>query len=136
MTFTKLIGSKDWNGYTIFTDGRIWNKNGTDKSFKKSKKGYLFTNFYYNKKLNTHQIHKVIWLAWKGVIPDGYEIDHIDNNRENNALDNLQLLTKSENNRKAYLSGNRNFVFGDTNPNSKYRKQLRKLNEQESENCR
>lgn len=60
MIFTDIVGSRDWNGYTIFTDGRIWNKNGTNKSFKTNTKGYKFTNFYYNGKLRTHVVQRVI----------------------------------------------------------------------------
>lgn len=125
MKHTDIVGCRDWNGYTVFTDGRIHNKDGTDKSFKTNKKGYQFTNFYYDGKLHTHVVQRVIWTAWRGEIPDGHEIDHINNIRSDNRLDNLQLLTKSQNNQKAYDSGNRMFLFGDTNPNSLKRKASR-----------
>lgn len=114
--------TKQWNGYTVCDDGTIYNKDGSLKKFKTNRKGYLFTNFYYNGKLNTHVIQRVIWQAFVGYVPDGYEIDHIDNNRQNNSMSNLQLLTKSQNNQKSYDSGNRNFLFGQTNPNSLTRK--------------
>lgn len=112
----------DWNGYSIREDGAVFNKDGSLKKFKTNKKGYLFTNFYYNGKLRTHVIHRVVWYAFHGDIEDKYEIDHVDNNRKNNSLNNLQLLTKSQNNQKAYDSGNRLFLFGQTNPNSNTRK--------------
>lgn len=114
--------SINWNGYTVFDDGRILNKDGTVKSFKINHKGYLFTNFYYNNKLHCKVVQRVIWEAFNGTVPDGFEIDHINNTRNDNRLGNLQLLSKSDNNRKSYNSGNRLFVFGQTNPNSKERK--------------
>jgi hypothetical protein len=112
----------DWNGYGIRADGTIMNKDGSVKKFKKNRNGYLFTNFYYDKKLHTRLIHRVVWEAFCGEIPIGYELDHKNNVRDDNRINNLQLLTKSQNNKKAYDSGNRNFIFGDTNPNSLRRK--------------
>lgn len=115
----------DWNGYKVDKEGNIYNKNGSLKKLSLNPKGYLFSNFYYNSKLNCHLAHTVIWRAWNGEIPKGYEVDHEDNDRLNNKLSNLQLLTKSQNNQKAYDSGNRNFLFGQTNPNSLTRKKLK-----------
>ena len=104
--------SINWNGYEVRSDGSILNKDGSLKSLKTSPKGYLFTNFYFKGKLHTFQIHRVIWIAFNGVIPNGYEIDHINNVRDDNRLDNLQLLTKGENNQKSYDSGNRSGFMG------------------------
>lgn len=36
------------------------------------------------------------WLAWKGVIPKGFHIHHIDENKENDWIDNLDCLSISE----------------------------------------
>ena len=41
--------------------------------------------------------HRVIWELTHGPIPDGMEIDHIDRCCTNNRLDNLRLVTSSEN---------------------------------------
>lgn len=117
-----MTSTKYWNGYIVHDDGTVRNKDGSLKKFKTNRKGYLFTNFYYDGRSHTHVIQRVIWQAFVGYVPEGYEIDHIDNDRTNNRLSNLQLLTKSQNNQKSYDSGNRKFLFGQTNPNSLTRK--------------
>lgn len=42
-------------------------------------------------------IHRLVWEAFNGAIPEGMEIDHINNDRSDNRLENLRLVTKSEN---------------------------------------
>lgn len=42
-------------------------------------------------------IHRVIWITVNGEIPDGMEINHIDENRNNNSISNLSLMTHKEN---------------------------------------
>lgn len=41
-------------------------------------------------------IHRLIWTYCVGDIPKGYEIHHIDKNKSNNSVDNLQCLSKSD----------------------------------------
>ena len=43
------------------------------------------------------RVHKLVWITFKGEIPEGYEINHIDEDPGNNALYNLELLTHKEN---------------------------------------
>lgn len=43
------------------------------------------------------RVHRIVWETFNGEIPDGYEIDHIDGNRLNNALSNLRCVTHTEN---------------------------------------
>lgn len=45
-------------------------------------------------------VHRLVWEAFNGAIPDGYEIDHIDENKANNSLANLRLVTRHENMQK------------------------------------
>ena len=44
-------------------------------------------------------MHKYVWEYYNGKIPKGYEVHHIDRNRANNDISNLQLLTKEEHKR-------------------------------------
>ena len=41
-------------------------------------------------------IHRDIWFYYHGEIPEGYVIHHVDKNKANNHIENLQLLTSGE----------------------------------------
>lgn len=41
--------------------------------------------------------HRLVWELFRGPIPTHMTVDHIDNDRSNNSIDNLQLLTVEEN---------------------------------------
>lgn len=56
--------------------------------------------FMVNHKL--YYVHRVVYEAFIGEIPEGLIIDHIDENKSNNHLTNLQVLSHSENLRKHY----------------------------------
>lgn len=51
------------------------------------------------------RVHRIIWIAAHGVLPDGYCIDHINNNKQDNRLENLQILRPEENSTKAARDG-------------------------------
>ena len=42
-------------------------------------------------------VHRLVWSAFNGQIPEGYEINHLDERPVNNALSNLSLVTHKEN---------------------------------------
>ena len=64
----------------------------------------LAYNFSINGKQRIIAISRVVAECYLGPIPDGYEVDHIDNNPLNNHYTNLQFLTKEQNVQK--LRGN------------------------------
>ncbi len=41
--------------------------------------------------------HRLVWLLLVGPIEEGFEIDHIDGNKENNSIDNLRKVTHTVN---------------------------------------
>ena len=45
---------------------------------------------------NGKTIHRMVWEYYNGEIPEGYVIHHKDENKLNNSIDNLQLLTRKE----------------------------------------
>lgn len=60
-----------------------------------------FNGVTYTKDCNGHyrvtaNVHRDIWEYYNGEIPDGYHIHHVDEDKNNNAVENLQCLSKSE----------------------------------------
>lgn len=61
--------------------------------------GYLFVVLYDNNRRRTYGIHQLIAMAFLGHNPDGHKkvINHIDGNRKNNSIDNLEVTTHRDN---------------------------------------
>lgn len=56
-----------------------------------------FRNGRYYYKQTTILTHVFVWLWFNGTLSDDLDIDHIDENKFNYKLENLQLLTRKEN---------------------------------------
>ena len=69
--------------------------------FRKTRNNYLTFHFCENNKKINYYIHRFVFETFKGAIPKGMEIDHVDGDKKNNLITNLQLLTKKENIRKS-----------------------------------
>lgn len=41
-------------------------------------------------------VHRYEWETHRGSIPEGFHVHHIDGDRLNNSLDNLELITESD----------------------------------------
>ena len=87
--FTNYAASKDDEILNVKT-GRILKKNLTDQGnyqFQVNDKKKLI-------KPKNYYIHRFEWECVKGVIPEGFVIDHIDSVKTNNKIENLQLLSQ------------------------------------------
>ena len=66
--------------------------------------GYKFTlttNGYYRcTEMNRIHLHRYVWITERGKIPQGWDIHHLDCNKQNNIIDNLECLSKAEHTRK------------------------------------
>ncbi len=70
-----------------------------------SPKGYKQIKLATSTAAGTVLMHRVIWIAAHGDIPDGMTIDHINSDKTDNRLCNLQLLTIEDNILKAWRDG-------------------------------
>ena len=62
--------------------------------------------------------HRLIWLHANGPIPEGKQINHINGDKKDNRLENLEVVTTSENMKHAYRTGLRD-EHGEKNPAAK-----------------
>jgi len=90
--------------------------------------GYDAVSLRKNGIKKTSKIHKLVAIAFLGHKPCGHNevVDHIDNNRLNNRLDNLQLTTQRHNLSKDKKGGTSKYV-GVTlyKPTGKYVSKIR-----------
>lgn len=80
-----------------------------DKNYKHKTNTYQYIRVTYKNK--TQPIHRVIWDMAYGSISKGYVIDHINHNKYDNSLKNLQKITHSENSRKTMIENWRTGVI-------------------------
>ena len=60
---------------------------------------YLCVNLCKNNKYTSYDVHRLVAVAFLGVDDvAGLEVNHIDENKRNNRADNLEWVTKSQNN--------------------------------------
>ena len=96
--------------------GEILNKRSYGKAVKgayagsnNKKLGYKM--LWLNRKLQ--YAHRLIWETYRGVIPDGFQVDHIDGNGFNNKLSNLRVVSHKTNGRNQKMkSTNKSGVTG------------------------
>lgn len=105
MNYVKL---KEFPGYEIYEDGKIIRTERLSKTGKalkrrelfptKAKNGYRTVRLY-NKDgvMKQFYLHRLIWEAFNGKIPEGYEIDHFSTDRSDNNLNHLRLVSHKDN---------------------------------------
>lgn len=102
--------------YKLSDDGLVFKIKGLGiKVPNKSKYGYHSINY----KNKTYLVHRLIWETFVGEIPKGLQINHIDGNKSNNRLSNLEVVTPAENIRHAYKMGLKRGHSAETNSMAK-----------------
>lgn len=77
-------------------------KNPRLLSQKKRKDGYIQVRLYRDNIGKSFKVHQLIAMTFLKHVPNGHEliVDHIDNDKTNNSVSNLQLITQRENTSK------------------------------------
>ena len=114
---------RNYDKYEVYPDGRIWSY--ISKKFlkpEKNKDGYQLIKLSDNDcKLKTYTVHKIVYESFTGEpIPEGYEINHRSENKTENMISNLELVSHKEN----CNFGSRNERISKANTNGKLSKQV------------
>lgn len=66
-------------------------------SISRNKNGYCAIILYKRGKLKRFLIHRLVWTAFNGIIPEGMEVNHINEVKTDNSIWNLNLMTHTQN---------------------------------------
>lgn len=120
----------DYYGYKVFSDGVILGKRGKPLYCYKTDKGYILVRLFINRKATSKHVHRILAECFLERPVGCNEVDHINTVRDDNRLENLRWVTKEENVKHSYDSGNR-IVSGEKNANCKTSEEIvRKICEQ------
>ena len=76
-----------------------YNHTGKEKilSLCKVQTGYLAVHLFKDGKGKMYKVHRLVWEAFNGPIPEGMQINHLNEDKTDNRLENLSLTTPKEN---------------------------------------
>ncbi len=85
------------NFEVVRKNGRTYKHRGQMLTQQINNDGYCFVQLYVNKKRFVKLVHRLVYEAFNGQLDDELVIDHINNDRTDNRLENLQLISSREN---------------------------------------
>lgn len=103
-TASTTLDEEEWKPIPNFENYKINDKGEVKNKFGKTlTPGSTPSTNYQHVSLSNEEvkakhfyIHQLLWKTFYGEVPNGYVVCHKDGNRQNNVLDNLQLLTYKE----------------------------------------
>lgn len=81
--------------------------------------GYFFLNLSNKRVIKSYKVHRLIALTFLPLLDTKNDVNHIDGNKLNNNVKNLEWVTRSENSKHAYSLGLKRPLSGELNPKSK-----------------
>ena len=83
------------DNYTVDSDGHLWNRlTNREIGNRPDNKGYLTVTLPNCKRV---RIHKIVALAFVGGYEPGLTVDHINGDKTDNRVENLQWLSNADN---------------------------------------
>jgi NUMOD4 motif/HNH endonuclease len=96
---------KGFPNYEVSNLGRVKSiRYGRILKGNRDSRGYLKVTLMGNVQ-KTRLIHQLVFEAFVGSRPAGFDVAHIDDDKENPRLDNLALMTRSENQKMTVIAG-------------------------------
>lgn len=107
----KLFTVAEYPNYMIYPNGEIFSiKNNKFLKPRYDKDGYerISLRNIFTHKLDTIKIHQLVAMCYLGYKKNSdFVVDHIDNDKHNNYLHNLQVITPMQNKRKEHMKKNK-----------------------------
>lgn len=96
---------KNYPNYKISKDGRIYSKRAKKLRKNNTSGDYQYISFCVNKKQTAHRINRLVALTYIPNPDNKPVVNHIDGNKNNNNVENLEWCTHSENSQHAIDTG-------------------------------
>ena len=124
-----IVPTREEGGYGVSADGRVWTrwtKNGygyrvladcwreLSPGGRKYKMVHLFDC---SGRVKGHLVHRLVVSNFRGEIPIGMDVDHLDSCTTNNRLENLEVVTRKENIMRSSQRGR--IAHGENHPNAR-----------------
>ena len=87
--------------YMVDKYGNIYGKNGNKLKYTTSEKGYNTVRLYQNSKVAKKRVHRIVAEAFIPNLDNLPEVNHIDGNKTNNNVNNLEWCNRQYNMRHA-----------------------------------
>ena len=68
-------------------------------------RGYQFVRLCRGNKVKTYLVHRLVYEAFKGIIPKGMQVNHVNGIKACNRLDNLEVVTPKQNIEHSFKTG-------------------------------
>lgn len=100
------VQAKDFPGYEVSSEGRIRNsKTGRILKTFPNPKGYEQLTLRRDKQQLTRPVHRLVADSFYDGEHEGLDVNHIDGNKKNNRVVNLEWCTRKENTIHAFKNG-------------------------------
>ena len=94
-----------FDNYFITRDGRVFTRQGREKKPSLNYKGYLVVNLRQDGKQHMRKVHRLVAMVYLPNPLNKPQVNHIDGNKWNNKVENLEWLTNKENHLHASRAG-------------------------------
>lgn len=96
---------KEQPNYSISDKGELFNKDGKKLFLRLNRCGYVVGYYWKNNKQKVFSIHREVAKAFIPNPENKPQVNHIDGNKQNNDVNNLEWVTNQENQLHAYKLG-------------------------------
>lgn len=122
---------KSFPNYIISSYGKIYNtKTNILLTSRDNGHGYLYVDLYKNSKHKRYYVHRLVANTFIPNLENKKEVNHIDGDKNNNSVSNLEWVTSSENSRHAWKN---NLVHSTLKHKEASKRNLRKITKEQYE---